>query len=134
MTAAFECPVRVGQSVIYRPQRGAQYHGQELAAIVCAIKGQDRVNLVIFNPDGNMIQNPPQNIPLDSLGFQGDEVRYDPIPVSFTETNGQVPQMPIPELPPGAKLVENRPATPQEVAAAKAGMKKMPRKPKRIKK
>lgn len=131
MTAAFECPLRVGQSVIYRPQRGAQYYGQELAAIVCAIKGQGKVNLVIFDPNGNAIKNPPQYIPLTDMDYPEVHEMSFPngsrISGAFTETNGQVPQMPMPELPPGAKLVENRPATPQEVAKAKAGMKKTKR-------
>ena len=128
--------MRVGQSVLYSPPRGARYSGSELAATVASINENGSVNLMIVAPDGNVIQNPPTHIPFKEGGCLPEggccwvvkeippffDVAYVKPPVL---TGDQEPGY----LPPGAVLMEQRPATPEEVAVAKAGIKKPLKKP-----
>jgi len=106
--------MRVGQSVLYKPSRGERYFGMELAAIVTRVVDRDRVNLAIFDPFGNLITNPPMNVMmLDLMPVVSWANESSPPPIHGDITG---------ELPPGAKVVEQRPATPEEVAVAKGAM------------
>ena len=130
--------MRVEQSVLYSPPRGARYSGSELAATVASINENGSVNLMIVAPDGNVIQNPPTHIPFKEGGCLPEggccwvvkeippffDVPYVK-PPHTTQTHtmelangGKIAGYPVPELPPGAVLMEQRPATPEEVAAA----------------
>jgi hypothetical protein len=143
-----------------------QYRGMKLVAIVTRVYENERVNLAIFDPTGNIMQNPPTNIGIDQLTESAPEVHADdclcgrcverrnsepesiyktltPPPYATGEPDayagvhqqGQVPNIPFDksELPAGAKMVEHRPATPEEIEAAKAGIglssMKAPKKP-----
>jgi len=138
--------MRVGQSVLYSPPRGARYSGSELAATVASINENGSVNLMIVAPDGNVIQNPPTHIPFKEGGCLPEggccwvvkeippffDVAYVKPPHTM-ELSGDdakiIHEHGNLDLPPGATLVEQRPATAAEVAVAKAGIKKPLRKP-----
>lgn len=163
--------VYLGQTVVYEPAGGMQYRGMQLVAIVTAIYTDDRVNLAIFDPTGNLMRNPPTKIPCDLLSeissnscckgqckniplartLQTSELGNHSIvqqssPNSAEQLNTQIHGVPDPyyqnmpntaepqmsgvpnipfdksELPAGARMVEHRPATPEEIEAAKAGI------------
>ena len=158
--------MELGQIVLYHPPGGQSYFGRELSAIVTEVHAES-VNLCIFDPYGNPIQNPPQNIPTEKNEFNGgycSPVRLEvpntalrstmPNAMPNTMPNmpnampnamdvegigpqmGGVPNIPFDksELPAGARMVEHRPATPEEIEAAKAGIvesgqMKSPKKP-----
>jgi len=151
--------MELGQIVLYHPPGGQSYFGRELSAIVTEVHAES-VNLCIFDPYGNPIQNPPQNIPTEKNEFNGGYCSPVRLEVPNTALNplnsmpnampnampnsaeqfgvppmGGVPNIPFDksELPPGARMVEHRPATPEEIEAAKAGIGvpkvKSPKKP-----
>jgi hypothetical protein len=62
--------MEIGQIVLYHPPGGQSYFGRELSAIVTQVHAES-VNLCIFDPYGNPIQNPPQNIPIEKNEFNG---------------------------------------------------------------
>ena len=64
--------MRVGQSVLYSPPRGARHFGCELAAVVSAVNENGTLNLMIINPDGNVVQNPPTHIVFSEEGCSQD--------------------------------------------------------------
>jgi len=138
--------VYLGKTVIYEPAGGMQYRGMKLVAIITRVHENDRVNLAIFDPTGNVMQNPPTNISIDKLSEAAPESIYKTLtpPLYATgEPNAHVgvhqqegvPNIPFDksELPAGARMVEHRPATPEEIEAAKAGIGvpkvKSPKKP-----
>ena len=142
----------LGKTVIYEPAGGMQYRNMKLVAIITRVYENERVNLAIFDPTGNVMRNPPTNIGIDQLSEAAPEVHADdclcgrcvnnrsivrhcsPNTMPNTMPNsaeqfgvppmGQVPNIPFDksELPAGARVVEHRPATPAEVEAAKAGI------------
>jgi len=140
--------IYLGKTVIYKPAGGMQYRNMDLVAIVTRVYENGRVNLAIFDPTGNIMQNPPTNISVDLLS----EVDSEPVcqnlchpmqpenPLQIPKLNADTPTAVIPnipfdksELPAGARMVEHRPATPEEIEAAKAGIGvsnvKSPKKP-----
>ena len=54
-----------------------QYRGMKLVAIVTRVYENERVNLAIFDPTGNIMQNPPTNIGIDQLTESAPEVHAD---------------------------------------------------------
>lgn len=165
--------IYLGKTVIYEPAGGMQYRGMKLVAVITRVYENERVNLAIFDPTGNIMQNPPTNIPYEQLSEAAPEVHADDClcgrcvsnrsivrqrsPNSAEQFNTQISGVPDPyhqsmpnsaepqmggvpnipfdksELPAGAKMVEHRPATPEEIEAAKAGIglssMKAPKKP-----
>lgn len=152
--------IYLGKTVIYEPSGGMQYRGMKLVAIVTRVYENERVNLAIFDPTGNIMQNPPTNIGIDQLSEAAPEVHANDclcgrcVEQRNSETQaleelshmirnenlqvppmGGVPNIPFnkSELPAGARMVEHRPATPEEIEAAKAGIGvpkvKSPKKP-----
>jgi hypothetical protein len=147
--------IYLGKTVIYEPSGGMQYRGMKLVAIVTRVYENERVNLAIFDPTGNIMQNPPTNIGIDQLSEAAPEVHAgdclcgrcvnnrsmapSTMPNSAEQFGvppmGGVPNIPFDksELPAGARMVEHRPATPEEIEAAKAGIGvpkvKSPKKP-----
>ena len=169
--------IYLGKTVIYEPAGGMQYRGMKLVAVITRVYENERVNLAIFDPTGNIMQNPPTNIAIDQLTESAPEVHADdclcgrcvsnrstvrqsssnsapnPLNSMSNRTNavrqsssnsaeqfgvppmGGVPNIPFDksELPAGARMVEHRPATPEEIEAAKAGIGvsnvKSPKKP-----
>jgi len=169
--------IYLGKTVIYEPAGGMQYRGMKLVAVITRVYENERVNLAIFDPTGNIMQNPPTNIGIDQLSEAAPEVHADDClcgrcvsnrsivrqrsPNSTEQFNtqisgvpnlhhqsmpnsteqfgvppmGGVPNIPFDksELPAGARMVEHRPATPEEIEAAKAGIGvpkvKSPKKP-----
>jgi hypothetical protein len=137
--------VYLGKTVLYKPRGGMRFYGHKLVALVTRVFDEDdRVNLAIFEPSGDLVPYPQNRIPLDQL----EDVVQDrqesnalvqqapPMPENFgIPPMGQVPNIPFDksELPAGARMVEHRPATPEEIEAAKAGIGvpkvKSPRKP-----
>lgn len=139
----------LGKTVIYEPAGGMQYRNMKLVAIITRVYENERVNLAIFDPTGNIMRNPPTNIGLDQLSEAAPEVHENDclcgrcVQRRNSETQaleelsgmiknenfqvppmGQVPNIPFDksELPSGARVVEHRPATPEEIEAAKAGI------------
>jgi len=150
--------IYLGKTVIYEPAGGMQYRGMKLVAVITRVYENERVNLAIFDPTGNIMQNPPTNIGIDQLSEAAPEVHADDclcgrcVERRNSETQaleelsgmietlqppmGGVPNIPFDksELPAGARMVEHRPATPEEIEAAKAGIvefgqMKSPKKP-----
>lgn len=140
--------IYLGKTVIYKPAGGMQYRGMDLVAVVTRVYENERVNLAIFDPTGNLMRNPPMNISVEFL----TDVNSEPvcqnlchpsqpsntlqIPNLSADTPvGTIPNIPFDksELPAGARMVEHRPATPEEIEAAKAGIGvsnvKSPKKP-----
>lgn len=147
--------IYLGKTVIYEPAGGMQYRGMKLVAVITRVYENERVNLAIFDPTGNIMQNPPTNIGIDQLSEAAPEVHADDCLCGRCVSNrsivrqsspnsaeqfgvppmGGVPNIPFDksELPAGARMVEHRPATPEEIEAAKAGIGvpkvKSPKKP-----
>ena len=174
--------IYLGKTVIYKPAGGMQYRNMDLVAIVTRVYENERVNLAIFDPTGNIMQNPPTNISVDLLseadpepcckgqckniplantlqvpGLNNHSTVQQSSPNSAEQLNTQIHGVPDPyyqnmpntaepqisgvpnipfdksELPAGARMVEHRPATPEEIEAAKAGIGvsnvKIPKKP-----
>lgn len=152
--------IYLGKTVIYEPAGGMQYRGMKLVAVITRVYENERVNLAIFDPTGNIMQNPPTNIGIDQLSEAAPEVHANDclcgrcVERRNSETQaleelggmlenknfqvppmGQAPNIPFDksELPAGARMVEHRPATPEEIEAAKAGIGvpkvKSPKKP-----
>jgi len=135
--------VYLGKVVLYNPQGGMRYYGHKLVSIITRVFDDGRVNLAIFEPNGDIVSHPQNRISTDQLD---DVYQESPNPralvpqVSNNESfgippMGQAPNIPFDksELPAGARVVEHRPATPAEVEAAKAGIGvpkvKSPKKP-----
>jgi hypothetical protein len=132
-----------------------QYYREELAAIVTKVHKSGLVNLAIFDPYGNSIQNPQQNVYFLESGVTSRVLNRDycvchprneilePIPpddpldvpispLSSITTPVPTQEQLIPEgLPAGAKLESIEPASPAQVEVAKAkaratGVRKKP--------
>ena len=67
----------LGKTVVYEPAGGMQYRGMKLAAVITRVYENERVNLAIFDPTGNVMQNPPTNISIDQLSEAAPEVHAD---------------------------------------------------------
>ena len=107
--------MRVGKSVLYSPVGGEQHFGLKLAALVTFVHENGTLNLAIFDPYGNLVQNPPTNI--------------DPARVTTSATAPVAPvvsdvgptladmakQDAIKGLPAGVKLGSVREATSEEI-------------------
>lgn len=69
--------IYLGKTVIYEPAGGMQYRGMKLVAVITRVYENERVNLAIFDPTGNIMQNPPTNIPYEQLSEAAPEVHAD---------------------------------------------------------
>ena len=123
--------VYIGKTVLYEPEGGMRYYGHKLAAIVTCVHDNDRVNLAIFEPNGNIVSHPSNRIPIRQISDVEKPVNSLAVQAGPPNAQnfgippmGQAPNIPFDEseLPSGARVVEHRPATPEEIEAAKAGI------------
>lgn len=138
-----EFVMRVGDRVLYHPSRGMRYYGQEMCGMVTKVHPDGRVNCVVFEPWGVPMSSPPTHIPvsggdeqleLSPVGWvEGLEPKVTPNwktaeigveDAGYTKVS-EAQRAKLAELvtkskastglPPGVKIVEQRPATAEEI-------------------